>query len=544
MTMDIDALIEQVAFGKTTTKLSSCLGMYLSPEVIYLSEVHFENGRPVVDHLVRVPVPASAPKPGQTASGATTLTTDFLNDSAKIQALIRQAMAQMRWNSKNVVVSLSHHLGLVRYFSMPGVERRFWASAVPVEAKKYIPIPFDALNHDFQVVGLPPSAEGKPRQGALIAVTPKKNLPSIKGLLEGLGLTLVGLEIAPCSVLRMWNALDGGKPKDPYCQVHFDGGSVRIVVSDKGIPVFFREVFLGAEASAQDSRKVDVGGCLNFAQKQLNVAKLNAMRISGATSDAEQWLEIATKESGTQAVLHDTPAMLGIKGGDWGGYASIGAALRFLAPTTMTLDLSDTGRISDVEKKTAKYILLLAGAFSLLLIALGLVGEMVCSIRARELRKYKREPDIEEVFMGKKPEEIEKLLAGMREQYKNLKVMEDGARLKKVELIREIIAAMPERTWITAMTFRESPTGDIDLSREMTVAGHASAASIVEEQDLSFEFRDRLKKSPLISKLFADLQVSVEAARLGDEQQANQEQYKRRLEERTTFRIIAKARKK
>lgn len=541
--MDIDAFIEQVAFGKSTPKLGSCLGMYLSPDVVYLSEVHFSKGRPVVDHLVRVPVP-TGDKANQTASGATTLTTDFLADNAKLLILIRQAISQMRWNSKNVVVTLSHHLGLLRYFSMPALDRRYWATAIPFEAKKYIPIPFESLNHDFQVVNLPMGGDGKPRQGALIAVTPKKNLPGIKALLGGLGLSLVGLEVAPCSVLRMWHALDGGKPKDPYCQVHFDGGNVRIVISDKGIPVFFREVFLGADASAQDSRKVDIGGCITFAQKQLNVAKLNSIRVSGASTDVEQWLAIAANESGAQAALQDTPAMLGIKGGDWGGYAAIGAALRFLAPTTLTLDLSDTGRITDAERKTAKYIFMAAGAISALLIALGLMGEVICSARTRELRKYRRDPDIEQVFMGKKAEDIQKMLAGMHEQLDSLKVMDDRVRLKKLDLLKDIMSAMPERIWLTELNITEHLSGDIDATREIIIAGHASAGSPVEEQDLSFEFRDRLKKTPIVGKLFTDLQVSVEAAKAPEDAQGGQDQLKRKLEERTAFRIIGKPRKK
>ena len=544
--MDIDALIEQLAFGKTSPKLSSCLGLYLSPEMIYLSEVHFEKGRPIVDHLVRVPVPAATDKPGPTAAGATTLATDFLNDNSKILALVRQAMSQTRWNSKAVVVTLSHHLGLVRYFTMPQVERRFWAMAVPMEAKKYIPIPFDALNHDFQVIPVPPGNDGKPRQGALIAVTPKKNLVNIKSLLDGLGLTLLGVEVAPCSVLRMWNALDGGKSPDPFCHVHFDGGSTRIIISDKGIPVFFREVFLGPEASIQESRKVDLGGCVSFAQKQLNVAKLTSMRLSGTPGNMPGWQEIATKEAGTAAVLHDTPALLGIKGGDWAGFASIGSAMRFLAPTHLTIDLLDSGRISETDKKTVKYTFLLAAIISSFLLGISLLRWVSGSMMEQELRKYKRDPDIEAIFLNKKPDEIEKMLGQMRDQIDLLRVMDGKTRIKMVDILKEILNGMSDRVWLTSMSISEPIKGNIDGNRELNLSGHTSGASAVEEQDLAFEFRDRLKKSTLLAKLYPDIEVSVEASKLEglEESRADQEQYKRRLEDRTTFHLVGKFRKK
>src|SRR5579885_1222087 len=148
--MALDNLIEKLAFGTTTPQATHCLGLYLSPETIYLSETHEEKGRLVVDHLVRIPLPQ--PEAGKTATGLSTATlnTDFLTETAKLAAVIKPSMAQIKWGTKDVVVTLSHHLGLLRYFSMPAIDPKFWKTAVPLEAKKYIPIPFEMLSHDFQ----------------------------------------------------------------------------------------------------------------------------------------------------------------------------------------------------------------------------------------------------------------------------------------------------------------------------------------------------------------------------------------------------------
>jgi hypothetical protein len=45
------------------------------------------------------------------------------------------------------MVTLSHHLGLLRYFAMPAIDRRFWKTSVPLEAKKYIPIIASVSEH-------------------------------------------------------------------------------------------------------------------------------------------------------------------------------------------------------------------------------------------------------------------------------------------------------------------------------------------------------------------------------------------------------------
>ena len=155
---DIDKTIEQLAFGAEGRAAGSSLGLYLSPDVIYLSESHVEKGgKYVVDHLVRIPIPAE----GKNPAGTATMSTDFIGDPLKVAGAIRQAMSQLRWNSKRVRVTLSHHLGLMRYFVMPDMERRYLRTAVPLEAKKYIPIPSTSWSMTSDRL-LPSDAQGKP----------------------------------------------------------------------------------------------------------------------------------------------------------------------------------------------------------------------------------------------------------------------------------------------------------------------------------------------------------------------------------------------
>ena len=45
------------------------------------------------------------------------LNTDFVIDNIQLGALMSQSMSQVRWSSRNVFVTLSHHFGLLRYFA-------------------------------------------------------------------------------------------------------------------------------------------------------------------------------------------------------------------------------------------------------------------------------------------------------------------------------------------------------------------------------------------------------------------------------------------
>lgn len=504
---DIEKLIDNLAFGVEGRAPGPCLGLYLGPDVIYLAESHLDKaGKLVVDHLVRIPIPRDAKSPAGTA----TMSTDFLSDPLKVAGTIRQTMSQMRWNSKRVRVTLSHHLGLMRYFVMPAIERRFIRTAVPVEAKKYIPIPFDALAYDFQTIAVPADAQGKERLGILIAVTQDKNIANIRGLLDNLGLKIDGLEVAPCSVLRMWQAIDPPKGTEPYAHVHIDGGNVRVAVFDKGLPVFFREVFIGSDAALSDQRKIDLSGCLSFVQKQLGVSGLSRVRVSGTTPGLEELRAAFAEEAGIEAVIQDTPKLLNIKSGDWGGYAALGASALSTVPTPVTMDLGATDRVTDDERMAARDVLIAGGLLALFLAGAGLLKTVTYHYRAQELKQYVVEPDVSASFSGLGTVEIENRLAEMQTQLDNLGgVMNGTGRPKISAILKELIDCMPDKLWFDRISIANPQAGAVLQPLAITIQGKVQDRGVTEEQTLVFNFEENIRRNPLLSKFF-NAQISLQ----------------------------------
>jgi hypothetical protein len=492
--MPLDDMIEQLAFGKQTPKPAPCLGLYLSPDVIYLSETHKgKDGKLVVDHLVRIPIPSEGKNPTATA----TMSTDFLADPLKVAGLVRQSMSQLRWNTKSVRVTLSHHLGLLRYFVMPAVDNRFLPSAVPLEAKKYIPIPFDVLAHDYQALPLAPDATGKPRLGVLIAVTQKKNIANVEGLLKSLDLTLDGIEVAPLSVLRLWQAVDPAKDPAPFLHVHMDGGSVRIMVVEKGVPVFFREVFLGETATLDDLRRIDLPGCVSFVQKQLNMAGLARLRVSGNLPDLEAFKNAFSQETGLPAVIQDMPKLLSVKSGDWGGYAALGGSGHLLFPSESRVDLVAQDRITDEERRTARDIILGGAVLAGLLAVTGVFKSLTYNYKARELRRYRVDPDIKATLAGMDESDMQRRLADMKKQLDALKAVTATGRPDLSTVLREIITQMPTKIWLDHITITSPLMGADKDPMQVTLRGHAQDASVSLEQNLVFQFNDTLQRSTL-----------------------------------------------
>lgn len=539
----LDGFIDRVVFGQAKPQLGVCLGLYLSPEIIYIAETRLgKDGRLVVEHLVRIPVPQEKK---ETLASTLTMSTDFLADPTKVAGLIRQSMAQIRWNSKNVVVTLSHHLGLLRFFAMPPVAKHFLKSAVPLEAKKYIPIPFDALVHDYQVAPLSPDASGKARSGVLISVSQKKNLANISGLLRSLNLNLVGLEVAPCSVLRLWQAADPPRSSEPLVQVHFDGGNVRILICDRGLPVFFREVFLSAEATLADQRKVDLSGCLAFAQKQLGLSGALKITLSGTPARLGPWRQALTSETGLPTEIQDTAKLLSINSGDWGGYASIGASARGASPSVVTLDLAAVDRVSSEERQTARNIIVAGAVLALMSAGAGLFETWSYGRRARELTSYKVDPDVKAALTGLSPSAIDTMLKEMREQLNGVRSVMGAPRPQISAVLHEIVELMPDDVWLFDVGV-SNPLGTDGGGLEIVLRGRARGNTGLAEQDLAIEFQNALRRSEKIGKFF-DIHIALSGQGAASAEPAavglDPKSLAKKLEERTAFGLTLKAKR-
>ncbi|MBI5242600.1 MAG: hypothetical protein HY922_02815 [Elusimicrobia bacterium] len=534
--MDISQVVEQLSFGKSVPKMPSCLGLFLSPDMIFLTEVRYSDGKVQVSHLLRIPIPAGPPSKETKTGGS--LNTDFLADSERVSGIIRKEMENFKWGSRFVMVTLSHHFGILRYFILPGIDRRFWKMAIPAEAKKYIPINFATLVNDFQVIPVPPGPDKRPKFGSLFGVTPRRNLDSIRELVAKLGLQLVGVELAPVSTERLWDCVE--RVGNPYAQVHFDGGEVRILISDGGLPIFYREIFLSPDATAAEIRKIDLSGCVDFTKKQLSSKGPDKIRLSGQTGDLAGWQAAFAQETGLQTALMETDKLLGLKGGRWGGYAAIGAALRHLAPTPLMLDLSGVGRVSDDDRRTAMTIFKLSAAVAAVLLALGGYRHTLLSMKQGEFAKLRSQVDVLKEFEGKTAEQIEQAISQMREKVNSFGTI-TAKQVPLTHILQAIAETIPNQAWITDLIYENPITiAEKQAARVLKLKGSVFGNSPAAEQDIAFRFADTLRKNEIFSKAFKSIDPSVhkkEAEGGAGAGAMNPSEANENLEKRTQFDI-------
>lgn len=508
----------QLAFGRALPEMSYCLGIHLSANAAYIAETKMSGSKPKVEHLIKVPIPPPpADKAGTRVSGV--LNTELLADTERLAALIKPAMAAAgKWRSEYAVVTLDHSFGILRYFVMPAVDQKFWKMAVPAEAKKYIPVQFEDLVTDFQVEPLSPGPDRRPRQGALFGVTQGRNLEYIRILLLRLGVKLAGIELGPCSMSRLWDVLEpaGGAP---YAQVHFDQGEARVILSERGLPIFVREISMGAEAKVADRRKLDLTGCLDFAKKQLAAQRPTKVRLSGTSGEMPGWAEALAQESQLKVEPQDTAKLLGIQPAEWGGYAAIGAGIRHLINNRVIIDLSSTGRVDDNDRRAAMNIFVGAGAIAGLLLAVGLYRHGMAELKNRELSKLRARGAKVEAFQGKSKNDIESMVQEMRQRSASIAAA-TTANVRLTNILEQVVEALPDQVWVTNLTYLNSLEstvlgGPAMAGRDMRLNGNVIGASETAEQDQAMRFKQNLERDERFQKAFGTVDVSLTAAMEG-----------------------------
>src|SRR6185436_8026888 len=74
-------------------------------------------------------------------------------------------------------------------------------------------------------------------------------------------------------------------------------------------------------------------------------------------------------------------------------------------------------------------------------------------------------------------------------------------RLHMTHLLETLAEDIPDSVWINDLNFASS-LGEAGSTRALSISGHAMGSSMVVEQDLANQFRQKLQEDPRIGKTF------------------------------------------
>lgn len=513
--MGLNDVVQQWAFGSSRPQHASCLGLFVSPGVVYAAAVHLKGGHLAVENLLRFPVPSA----GASAAPAA-LTDDFLNDAEKFADFLDKNLGAAKRAGPNVVVTLSRQMGLFRYFMMPAMERKFWTTAVRLEIKKHVPLALETLKFDFQVVPQGKSGTSKPRQGVLTAVTGKYTVGKIEKIVAAAGLKLAGVEVAPCSIARLWDLLEADAERKPYAHVLVDATSLRFLVIDKGVPVLFRELLWSQPPSIIEAlRRIEFGNSLRFAADALGTGPISRALVSGRLPDMNAWRQALSQDAGVPVQDADVDAPLGLRGGDWAAYASVGAAAKFMLPNAINVDVAQTGRVAEDELRVARNIFVAGFALAAYFLVSGIVQSFLYMLHSKDLESYHRDSRLEAVFKGQSEIAIKGLIGNMQQRANAFDDLSGAAnRLKPSEILTEVANSLPSQMWLTGIQFTRplSSQGRGDAGGKLSLSGYARAATRDQEGNLILKFKGELLKSKDIGAFLGHIGVMMDSKEINE----------------------------
>lgn len=142
-----------------------------------------------------------------------------------VAQLIKDVFAESNITSKDAVFSIPAASGFVIKISLPRISPREVASAIPYEARKYIPIPISEVVLDWDIVN---TEQGDSTEVLLVAV-PREVVEKYKRIAELAGVNPRALEVETFSLVR---SLVGHDPT-PTAIVNFGFRSTTLAIVDE-----------------------------------------------------------------------------------------------------------------------------------------------------------------------------------------------------------------------------------------------------------------------------------------------------------------------
>ncbi|MDD4004392.1 MAG: hypothetical protein PHW69_04220 [Elusimicrobiaceae bacterium] len=469
--------------GIKQVRLSSCIGVYISLDAIYAAEVRTETKTVRIERFVKIPI-AHLRGPDTDIGRASAMHSEFFINENLWLLPMQEAFKKVKWDTKNVQVTLSPEFAVFRHFLMPYVERRFWRQSIPLEAKKYVPFPFDESVFDFHAYPFNPQ-ETRSKLGVLFGITNKKISGAIKTGIAKIGYELMGIEVASSSVTRAFSVL-GATGGDGKAFAHFDASVAHLLLTHKDVPLLFREVSF-EDAQSTERRRLDVRGSVDFINKQLGTTIFSEILLSGV--NLELWQGIIEEDSKLSVKQWDPKKVVNLQELDWGTLAAIGCTLCYMPDQSGLLDLIEKERVSIDDQKTQLFAYFLASSLAalvLLLAGLSYMKTVKMNLTISNLKK--NTPEISE-FAERDAAQIADVVTQFNEKESKIRAIMSETTFFTPQLVA-ITDAIPKSTWITALSY----VRQIGVNTEVSISGGVQTNDPQNDVNLANTIKEALKK--------------------------------------------------
>ncbi len=201
----------------------SALGVDIGTSSIKVVQLRLEKGRVVLETYGAI---ALGPYAGVEIGRATSLPYE------KIAEALKDVMREANVTVKNAAISIPYASSLVSVVTLPAGAEKQLAQVMPLEARKYIPVPINEVLLDWYVIsGGGKNAGPNDKLQVLLVAIHNDTIAKFRSIASDAGITVEFFEIEVFSAVRA--ALDHGIA--PIAVVDMGAGTTKFYVVERGI---------------------------------------------------------------------------------------------------------------------------------------------------------------------------------------------------------------------------------------------------------------------------------------------------------------------
>jgi Type IV pilus assembly protein PilM len=463
----------------------SAIGIYISPKEIAIAQVTDQgNSKVQVEHLIKIPVTFEG---SEKIQRPLVLNNNFFDEKAQWVNPFKQSLKKIDWKNKKVVITLSSHFCILRYFVMPSIERRYWSKTIPLESKKYIPVSFDEVSFDYVV--RPNPAEKK--LNVLFGMTNKKTVEFLINLLKSVGLELSSIESSACSIERLFSFINPKHDSNAY--VHFSESVSYMIFSNDGCPVLFRENDMEGASGMSERKRLDIKGAQQFVGRYLGKKAYSNLMLSGDNLDV--WKSIAEAESPIPIAQWEPSKQLNIKSNALSSLFSIGASLKLSPKNKLPIDFSGISTAALLENNVISYVKTVTIVLSAMILFFTLLNQFKLYVLSRKINKYYAAVGDVSQFQGMTADTVKSSTERLQQNLRMLQMLVADKNLLAPKM-GFIADAIPKHLWLNEIAYT-NPLGSSEVQtgvRELRVAGETNSRGSLKSRWVEIFYKN-LKQS-------------------------------------------------
>ena len=200
----------------------SAVGIDIGTSAIKVVQLRRERGHVLLETYGAI---ALGPYAGLEIGRATSLPAD------KIAEALTDVLREANVTTKNAALSIPYSSSLITVLRLPASVEKQLASVVPIEARKYIPVPINEVMLDWFVVGNDKSKDASAKIEVLLVAIHNDTISKFRSIGTGAGLEVGFFEIEVFSAAR--TALERGIA--PVAVVDMGAATTKFYVVERGL---------------------------------------------------------------------------------------------------------------------------------------------------------------------------------------------------------------------------------------------------------------------------------------------------------------------